>query len=44
MVAGYRRNKTGAIAGTGMSMALTLWQWKLWADRFTREQVERRIR
>ncbi|MGC0274357.1 DUF6653 family protein [Pseudactinotalea sp. Z1739] len=36
MTAAYRRDKVGAIAGTGMSMALTLWQWKLWADRFTR--------
>src|SRR5690554_3919293 len=37
MVASYRRSGTGAIAGTGMFMALTLWQWKLWADRFARE-------
>jgi hypothetical protein len=37
MVAGYRRSKTGAVAGTAIFTALTLWQWKLWADRFTRE-------
>lgn len=37
MVAAHRRHRTGAIAGIGISTALTLWQWKLWADRFTRE-------
>lgn len=37
MVAGYRRSGTGAVAGTGICMALTLWEWKLWADRFDRE-------
>ena len=37
MMAAYRRSKTGAVAGTGVFMALTLWEWKLWADRFTRE-------
>lgn len=37
MVASYRHQKTGAVAGTGAFMALTLWQWKLWADRYTRE-------
>ncbi|WP_324651115.1 DUF6653 family protein [Georgenia sp. H159] len=39
MVAGYRRSRTGATAGTGIFMALTLWQWKLWADRFVRERA-----
>jgi hypothetical protein len=37
MLAGYQRRGTGAVAGTGIFVALTLWQWKLWADRFTRE-------
>ncbi|MDV8001522.1 DUF6653 family protein [Rhodococcus sp. IEGM 1408] len=37
MVAGYQRRKFGAVAGTGTFGALTLWQWKLWADRFARE-------
>lgn len=37
MVASYRRSRTGAVAGTGMFMACTLWQWKLWENRFTRE-------
>lgn len=37
MVASYQHRKTGAIVGTGLFMALTLVQWKLWANRFTRE-------
>ena len=37
MVAAYQRRKTGAIAGTGAFMALTLWEWKLWAGRLARE-------
>lgn len=37
MVAAYRRRKVGAVAGTAAFMALTLWEWKLWADRFRRE-------
>jgi hypothetical protein len=37
MLAGYQRSRTGAVAGTGIFMGLTLWQWKLWADRYTRE-------
>lgn len=37
MVASYHHRKTAAAAGTGCFVALTLWQWKLWADRFTRE-------
>ena len=37
MVAAYQRRKTGAVIGTMVFMALTLWEWKLWADRFTRE-------
>jgi hypothetical protein len=37
MVASYRQSKTAAIAGTGIFMALTLGQWKLWGDRFTRD-------
>jgi hypothetical protein len=37
MVSAYQHGKAGAAAGTGVFMALTLWQWKLWADRFTGE-------
>ena len=38
LVASYQHRKSGAVAGTGLFVALTLWQWKLWADRFTREE------
>lgn len=37
MVASYRHRGTAAVVGTGLFMGLTMWQWKLWADRFTRE-------
>lgn len=37
MVAAYRHRRIGAVAGTVAFMAVTLWEWKLWADRFTRE-------
>ena len=37
MVASHQHRKTAAVAGTGVFMVLTLCQWKLWADRFTRE-------
>lgn len=37
MVAGYRHRMTGAVACTGKFEAVTLMQWRLWADRFTRE-------
>ena len=37
MVASYQHRKTGAVAGTAVFIALTLWEWRLWADRFTRE-------
>lgn len=37
MVAAYQHRRTGAVAGTGIFMAITLWEWKLWAGRFTRE-------
>jgi len=37
MVAAYRHKEAGAMAGTAVFMALTLWEWRLWADRFTRE-------
>ncbi|WP_347237914.1 DUF6653 family protein [Dietzia sp. B44] len=37
IVASYKREKTGAVACTGIFVTLTLWQWRLWADRFTRE-------
>lgn len=40
MVAAYRHRRTGAVAGTVVFMALTLWEWRLWADRFTRESRE----
>lgn len=36
MVASYQRRKTATVAGTAVFVALTLWQWKLWADRFSR--------
>ncbi|USQ81948.1 hypothetical protein NF556_09995 [Ornithinimicrobium faecis] len=39
MVASYQHRKAVAVACTGSSVALTLWQWKMWADRFTRETV-----
>lgn len=35
MVAAHRRRPIGAIAGTAIFMALTLWQWTLWARRST---------
>lgn len=38
MVAAYQRREAGAVIGTGVFMALTLWEWKLWADRFARER------
>lgn len=37
MLASYQHRRTGAVAGTGVCMALTMWQWKMWADRFARE-------
>lgn len=37
MVAAYQHRKSGAVAGTAVFMALTLLEWKLWADRFERE-------
>jgi len=37
MVAAYQHRKIGAVAGTAVFMALTLWEWKLFAARFTRE-------
>lgn len=37
MIAAYQHRKLGAVAGTLAFMALTLWQWKLWAGRFLRE-------
>lgn len=37
MVAAYRRQLTGAVVGTVVFVALTLGEWKLWSDRFTRE-------
>jgi hypothetical protein len=37
LVAAYQHRKTGAGAGTAVFMTLTLWEWKLWADRFSSE-------
>ncbi|MBK8446540.1 MAG: hypothetical protein IPL41_07650 [Micropruina sp.] len=37
MVAAYQHKKGGAIAGTAVFMALTLWEWKLFAARLARE-------
>lgn len=39
MVASYQHRKTAAVAGTGSFVVLTLWQWTLWADRFSRENT-----
>ncbi|NCD17931.1 MAG: hypothetical protein EOL91_11620 [Actinobacteria bacterium] len=36
MVAAYHHRRTGAVLGTWAFMAITLWEWKLWADRFAR--------
>jgi hypothetical protein len=41
MVASYEHRKTAAGVGTGTFVAITLWQWKLWADRFSRETTHR---
>ena len=41
MVGAYQHRKSWALAATGVFMALTLWEWKLWADRFTRETSRR---
>lgn len=37
MVGAYHRNKTAAFTGTACFMALTLFEWRLFADRFARE-------
>ncbi len=37
MVASYQHSKTAVVAGTGSFVALTLWQWRLWADRYAHE-------
>ena len=37
MVAAFQHRRTGAVAGTAIFMALTLWEWRLFAGRFTRE-------
>ncbi len=37
MVAAHQHRRAGTVAGTAAFMALTLWEWRLWADRFTRE-------
>jgi hypothetical protein len=41
MGSAYQHRVAGAVAGIGVFMALTLWEWKLWADRFTREASRR---
>jgi hypothetical protein len=40
LVASYQHRRTAAIAGTTLFTALTLWQWKLWADRSGREGTQ----
>lgn len=37
MAAAYRRSRAGAVTASVVFVGLTLWEWKLWADRFTRE-------
>lgn len=37
MMASHRRSPGGAVAGSALFVTLTLWQWRWWADRFTRE-------
>lgn len=37
MVAAYQHRRTGAMVCTGIFVAITFWEWKLWADRFARE-------
>ena len=37
MVAAYQHRRTAALVGTGVFMAVTLWEWRLWAGRFARE-------
>jgi hypothetical protein len=37
MVAAYQHRKVGTVSATAVFMALTLWEWRLWADRFTRQ-------
>lgn len=36
-VASYRHRAVGTVVGTGVFMALTLCEWRLWAERFARE-------
>jgi hypothetical protein len=33
----YQHRRTGAVVGTAVFMTLTLCEWNLWADRFSRE-------
>ncbi len=37
MVAAYQHRRVGAVVGTAVFIALTLCEWRLWADRFTRD-------
>lgn len=37
MLAAYHHRKRSAVTGTALFMALTLWEWKVLADRFKRE-------
>jgi hypothetical protein len=41
MVAAYQHKKAGTVIGTAVFTALTLWEWRLWAGRFTREERPR---
>lgn len=43
MVAAHQHRKGGVLTATAVFTALTLWEWKLWADRFTREAQGRAI-
>ena len=37
MVAAYQHRRAGAVVGSAVFIALTLCEWRLWADRFTRD-------
>ena len=37
MVSAHQHRRARAVTSTVAFMTLTLWEWKLWADRYTRE-------
>jgi hypothetical protein len=39
MMCAYQHRRAGAVAGTTVFTALTQWEWKRWADRFTRQSL-----